>query len=72
VGLAVAMFSLYSFAPLVPALHGTRRFATFGHALAYDPLSNGLELAGSLVLLAVALAGAGIGVVAFQRRDVAV
>lgn len=72
VGLSVAMYVLYSFAPLVPALDGARPWTTFAHALAYDPLSNGLQLRGSLILLAVAVAGAAVGTIAFQRRDVGV
>lgn len=72
VGLSVALYVLYSFAPLVPALEGARDWTTFGHALGYDPLSNGLELAGSLVLLAVTAVGVAVGVLAFQRRDVGV
>lgn len=72
IGLSVALYVLYSFAPLVPALEGARDWTTFGHALAYDPLSNGLQLTGTLVLLAVTVVGSAVGTLAFQRRDIGV
>lgn len=68
-GLAVGLYFLYTFAPLVPALETLRPFTLFDQALGYDPLANGLRVAESLVLLAVAILGLLVGLVVFRRRD---
>lgn len=69
-GLAVAASVFYSFAPLVPALEDWRWLSPFTHAIGYDPLSNGLDLGRSLILVTIAVVGATVGAVAFERRDV--
>lgn len=69
-GTAVGSFVLHSFAPLVPDLEPLRPYTPFDHAIGYEPLVNGLEPFGSAVLVAVALAGLAVGLVAFERRDV--
>lgn len=71
-GLAVSLYVLYGFAPLVPALDGLRPLTPFDHAIGYDPLSNGLEGFGSLVLGAITVLGIAAGLVGFERRDVGV
>jgi ABC-2 type transport system permease protein len=68
-GLAVTAFFLYSFAPLTPRLEGIRPFTLFEQILANEPLRNGLDLGGVLVLVAVTVVAMAVAVTTFRRRD---
>ncbi|MDX1620745.1 MAG: ABC transporter permease subunit [Nitriliruptorales bacterium] len=69
-GAAVALFVWYSFSPLVDELEPFRMLSPYDHAIGYDPVRNGLQLEGTLVLLAVALVSFAGAVAMFNRRDV--
>ncbi|MDX1621868.1 MAG: ABC transporter permease subunit, partial [Nitriliruptorales bacterium] len=69
-GAAVALFVWYSFAPLVEALEPFRPLSPYDHAIGYDPIRNGLEPFGTLMLTAVALIGLVLAIVFFERRDI--
>lgn len=71
-GLAILADVFYTFAPLAPPLEAWRPLSPFTHAIGYDPLTNGLAASSSAVLVAIALAGLRLGLIAFERRDVGV
>jgi ABC-2 type transport system permease protein len=58
--------------PQVAGLAWTRNVSPFYWYLGGDPLANGLQAGGSLVLLGVAVALVATGTAAFTRRDIAV
>lgn len=68
---AIASFFLNGFGQLVDWLDRWRPLSPFYHYLGKNPLMNGLDAGGLLVLAAIALAGTAVAVVAFERRDLA-
>jgi ABC-2 type transport system permease protein len=72
VGVGVVTYLLNGFALIISWLEPYRYLSPFHYYADNDPLSNGLDLTDSLVLIAVTAVLVGIAVVAFQRRDVQV
>jgi ABC-2 type transport system permease protein len=68
----MAAYSVNALSALVPALEVPARFSPFYHYSAGQPIRNGLDAAHVAVLVSLILTLAAIGVVTFQRRDVAV
>jgi ABC-2 type transport system permease protein len=71
VALAVAAYLVNSLAALVGALEPFQKVSPFYHYAAGDPLHQGLDPWHTLFLLAVGAAAATVGIVLFDRRDVA-
>jgi ABC-2 type transport system permease protein len=69
---AVAAYLVNSLAAIVTFLEPARAFSPFYHYVASDPLRQGLALDHVAFLVLVALAAAGLAIVAFERRDLAV
>ena len=69
--LAVAMFLVSSLAPLADWLEPYREVSPMYHALATEPLRNGLGLANVAYLIAIAAVFFAGSLVAFNRRDLA-
>ncbi|HEX4897782.1 MAG TPA: ABC transporter permease [Candidatus Limnocylindrales bacterium] len=67
----IAGFFLNGFGALVDWLEPWRPISPFYQYIANDPLSNGLDAGNVLVLLAWALIGGIVAVIAFERRDLA-
>lgn len=68
---AIAAFFLNGLGALVDWLEPWRPLSPFYHYIANDPLTNGLDAGNVLVLLAWAVIGGIIAVVAFERRNLA-
>lgn len=68
---AVAAYLVNALAALVDALELPQLASPFYHYAAGDPLRQGLALDHGLVLVAIAVAAAVVGVLAFMRRDLA-
>jgi ABC-2 type transport system permease protein len=68
---AIAGFFLNGLGALVAWLEPWRPLSPFYHYIANDPLSNGLDPGHALVLVAWAIVGTAVAVVAFERRDLA-
>jgi ABC-2 type transport system permease protein len=68
---AVAAYLVNGLAALVEALEVPQKLSPFYHYAVGDPLRQGLALDHTLVLVALALAAALAGVLAFERRDLA-
>lgn len=66
---AVAAYLVNGLAGLVDALRVPQKLSPFYHYAVGDPLRQGLALDHSLVLVAIVLAAAAVGVAAFERRD---
>jgi ABC-2 type transport system permease protein len=66
---AVAAYLVHGLAALVDALAVPQKLSPFYHYAAGDPLRHGLALDHTLVLVAIVVAAAVVGVVAFDRRD---
>jgi ABC-2 type transport system permease protein len=71
-GIAFAAYLLESMAPVVRALQPYRPLSPFYYYMAADPLEKGLDPGHAAVLLALAAVFVALGVLAFQRRDLAV
>ena len=69
---AVAAYLVNSLAAIVTFLEPARALSPFYHYVASDPLRHGLALDHVAFLVLVALAAAGLAIVAFERRDLAV
>ena len=69
---AVAAYLVNSLAAIVKSLEPARALSPFYHYAASDPLRHGLALDHVAFLVLVALAAAGLAIVAFERRDLAV
>lgn len=69
---AVAAYLVNSLAALVHALEPLQRASPFYHYAAGDPLRHGLATGHALVLMAIAIVAAVVGIVLFERRDVGV
>lgn len=67
-GLASVSWILYGIAPLVD-VPGLDQLTLWEHAVGGDPLVNGFDGHGSLVLLAITAIALTVAVVTFQRRD---
>ncbi|HSO30150.1 MAG TPA: ABC transporter permease subunit, partial [Candidatus Sulfomarinibacteraceae bacterium] len=67
----IAGFFLNGLGALVDWLAPWRPLSPFYHYIANDPLKNGLDPGHALVLVAWAIVGTGVAVVAFERRDLA-
>jgi ABC-2 type transport system permease protein len=67
----IAGFFLNGLGALVDWLEPWRPLSPFYHYIANDPLSNGLDAGHALVLVAWAVIGGAIAVLAFERRDLA-
>lgn len=68
---AVAAYLVNGLAALVEALEAPQKASPFYHYAVGDPLRQGLALDHSLFLVAIAAAATVVGVLAFERRDVA-
>jgi ABC-2 type transport system permease protein len=68
---AVAAYLVNGLAALVEILEIPQKLSPFYHYAIGDPLRQGLALDHSLVLVAITLAAAAAGVIAFERRDLA-
>lgn len=68
-GLATGGYLLNALAPVVDALHPFQRLSPFYHYLAGDPLTNGISLGNTAVLMGIAAVFFGVAVFAFERRD---
>jgi len=68
---AVAAYLVHGLAALVEVLEVPQKLSPFYHYAIGDPLRQGLALDHTVVLVAVALAVALAGVLAFERRDLA-
>lgn len=68
---AVAAYLVNGLAALVEALTTPQKASPFYHYAIGDPLRQGLALDHSLVLVAIAVVATVVGVLAFERRDVA-
>lgn len=71
VAVAVGAYLVNSLAPLVDALEPFQKATPFYHYVAGDPLHRGLDPWHTLFLVAVALVAAAVGVILFDRRDLA-
>lgn len=69
---AVAAYLVNSLATLVSALEPFQKVSPFYHYAVSDPLRQGLDPWHTLFLVAVAAAAAIVGVVLFDRRDLAI
>ena len=67
--LAILGWLINGFAPVVSGLSWLKYFSTFYYYAGHDPLTQGVDVVGLLVLAAVAAAGTVIAVIAFERRD---
>lgn len=65
----IAGFFLNGLGALVDWLEPWRPLSPFYHYIANDPLSNGLDAGHALVLVAWAVIGGIVAVIAFERRD---
>ncbi len=70
--LAVASYLLSSLANLISWLAPLKGLSPWYHALGVDPLSRGLQLDHVSIVAAMTLFAAGVAVVGFERRDLAV
>jgi ABC-2 type transport system permease protein len=68
---AVAAYLVNGLAGLVEVLEVPQKLSPFYHYAAGDPLRQGLAVDHSLVLVAITVAAAVVGVAAFERRDLA-
>lgn len=68
---AVAAYLVNGLAALVAALEVPQKASPFYHYAVGDPLRHGLALDHTLFLVAIAVVAAVVGVLAFERRDVA-
>jgi len=68
-GLAAVTWLLYGIAPLL-GWDAAVQLSLWDHALGADPLANGFDASGTLVLAAITLIGFAVAVVAFGRRDI--
>lgn len=68
---AVAAYLVNGLAALVEALETPQKASPFYHYAVGDPLRQGLALDHSFFLVAIAAAAAVVGMLAFERRDVA-
>jgi ABC-2 type transport system permease protein len=68
-GFAVLAFLVNGFAPLVDALDWLKYLSPFHWYAGDDPLTNGVDVAGVVVLLLAAVVLVGVAVVGFRRRD---
>jgi ABC-2 type transport system permease protein len=68
---AIAGFFLNGLGALVDWLEPWRPLSPFYQYIANDPLSNGIDPANALVLIAGAVIGGIVAVIAFERRDLA-
>lgn len=69
--LAVAAYVVNGLAPLVEALDPLQKLSPFYHYAAGDPLRHGLTVSHVGILLAIAVAAALLGPLAFERRELA-
>ncbi|MGZ4595606.1 MAG: ABC transporter permease [Actinomycetes bacterium] len=70
VALALAAYLLHALSPLVAGLRPWRRLSPFTWYAGDGPLTHGLQADHALALVALAVAGALVGAVAFDRHDV--
>jgi ABC-2 type transport system permease protein len=68
---AVAAYLVNGLAGLVEVLEVPQKLSPFYHYAAGDPLRQGLAVDHSLVLVAITVAAAVVGMAAFERRDLA-
>jgi ABC-2 type transport system permease protein len=68
-GVAVLGWLINSFAPLVGGLAWLKYLSPFYYYAGHDPLGQGIDLAGVVVLAVVAVALVGVGAVGIERRD---
>lgn len=71
-GVAVLTYLANGVIPQVEGLEWTRNLSPFHWYLDGDPLKNGLQITGPLLLLAVTAALVAVGTATFTRRDIAV
>ena len=70
--IAVTAYFIYALAPLVEGLEPAEKVSPFYYYIAADPLTNGLNLVHTAVLIGVTAALGAVAAFAFERRDLAV
>jgi ABC-2 type transport system permease protein len=68
-GVAIVGWLINGFAPLVSAIEWLKYLSLFYWYARHDPLSQGVDIGGIIVLGAVALLLTALGIAAFERRD---
>ena len=68
-GVAVLGWLINSFAPLVSALDWLKYLSPFYYYAGHDPLANGVDIAGVIVLGGVSLVLTALGMAGIARRD---
>lgn len=71
VSAAVLTYVVWLLAPSVESIRGLRLLSPFYYYIAHDPLRRGLDLWHAAVLVAIAAVVFGLGLLAFDRRDLA-
>lgn len=71
VSVAVATYLLWVLAPAVKSVRGLQTLSPFYYYIGHDPLRRGLDLGHAAVLVAIAAVALGLGLLAFDRRDLA-
>ena len=70
--LALGTYFLYALLPTVEGLEQAGRVFPFYYYIGADPLANGLDLVHAAVLIGTTAALLAVGIVSFERRDLAV
>lgn len=68
-GIAAVSWIVYGIAPLVD-VSVLDKLTLWEYAFGADPLANGMDWGGSLVLVVITILAFGVAVVSFQRRDI--
>ncbi len=68
-GVAIAGWLINGFAPLLSAISWLKYLSIFYYYAGHDPLANGVDLGGLIVLGALAVLLTALGMAAIERRD---
>ncbi len=68
-GVAILGWLINGFAPVLSGFSWLKYLSLFYYYAGHDPLGRGIDLAGIVVLGAVAVAGTALAIVTFERRD---
>ena len=68
-GVVIAGWLINGFAPLVSAIAWLKYLSVFYYYAGHDPLANGVDIGGLIVLGAVAVLLTALGMVGIERRD---
>jgi ABC-2 type transport system permease protein len=66
---AILGWLINSFAPLVSSLEWLKYLSPFYYYAGHDPLTQGVDIAGLIVLGAVSLVLTAVGMIGIHRRD---